>query len=325
MSTPPPLTVLVPCFNDEANLPALLGRLTPVCEAATTDHEILLIDDGSRDGTWQVISTASSTDARVRGIRFSRNHGHQIAVSAGLRHARGRKVLIIDSDLEDPPELLPEMMRLMDGGIDNVYGVRLSREGVPLWKRACYRAFYRTLTFFAGCDIPEDSGDFRLLSRRVVDHLNAMPEQTRFLRGMVGWLGFPSAPLAYHRERRHAGHSGYTLRKLFIFAVDGITSFSITPLRLATMLGLLMSGLWVLGILYVAASVLLFGAPVSGWASLIIAVLLVGSVQLLVMGVFGEYLGRMFLETKRRPLYVIRDVAGRFGSEESAVYKSGPE
>lgn len=310
-----PLTVLVPCFHDEGNVDALLARLTSACERSAADFEILLIDDGSRDGTWQAISAASERDARVRGIRLSRNHGHQIAVSAGLRHARGRRVLIIDSDLEDPPELLPEMMRLMDEGIDNVYGVRLSREGVPLWKRACYRAFYRTLTFFAGCDIPEDSGDFRLLSRRVVDHLNAMPEQTRFLRGMVSWLGFPSAPFPYHRERRHAGHSGYTLRKLFLFAVDGITSFSITPLRLATMLGLLMSGLWILGIVYVAVSVLLLGAPVSGWASLIIAVLLVGSVQLLVMGVFGEYLGRMFLEAKRRPLYVIRDVAGGVGRD----------
>lgn len=310
MPSDPELSVLVPCYNDERNLPPLLKRLGKVCSGLGVGYEVIFVDDGSADGTWRVVTELAANDRSVRGIRFTRNHGHQVAVSAALAAARGRRVLIIDSDLEDPPELLGEMMAKMDAGADNVYGVRLSRKGVPAWKRAGYKIFYRCLSFLAGCRIPEDSGDFRLISRRVVDDVNSMPECHRFLRGMISWLGYPSAPMPYHREARHSGVSGYTLKKLFLFAVDGITSFSIMPLRLATLLGLVMSVAVVCGVLYVLVSVLLFGAAVSGWASLMIVILLIGSVQLLVLGMLGEYLGRMFLETKRRPLFVVEAVAG---------------
>lgn len=306
----PELSILVPCFNNASSIPALLERLIKACQKHAHSWEIFFVDDGSTDQTWQEIVRAQNDNPAVRGIRLARNHGHQLAISAGMSRAQGDRILMIDADLEDPPELLGEMMKLMDGGIDNVYTVRSNRPGVALWKRICYRCFYRMLSFLAGCPIPENSGDFRLVSKAVLDHLNAMPESHRFLRGMISWLGFPSAPVYYKREMRLSGKSGYTLKKLLIFAMDGITSFSIMPLRLATLMGGVMSVIWFLLGIYVIASVLLFGAQVPGWASLIVVILMIGSVQLFVMGVMGEYLGRMFLQNKKRPLFVIKEEIG---------------
>lgn len=302
---PPLLTVLSPCFRDEENLSELHRRVTSVCKGLGGSYELLLIDDGSPDGTWKEIQRLASQDPHVMGIRLSRNFGHQLAVTAGLTKARGERVLIIDSDLQDPPELLPAMMRLMDEGADNVYGKRIRRKGVPLWKKLAYKSYYRLLTFLAGCAIPEDTGDFRLISRRIVDAVNAMPEQHRFLRGMISWSGHRQVALPYERDARFAGDSGYTLAKLFHFAIDGITSFSIKPLRIATFLGILTGFITLLFAGYVALATILHGQPVAGWSSLMVAILFVGSLQLFVLGIIGEYLGRLFLESKGRPLFLI--------------------
>lgn len=296
-----------PCFNDENNLQPLTEKLEAVCRKLGITYEILLIDDGSTDSTWEIICNLSLKQPSIKGIRFTRNHGHQAAVSAGLAASKGQRILIIDSDLEDPPELLAAMMAEMDAGADNVYGVRLSRQGTPRWKQVAYSTYYKILNLLAGSPIPKDSGDFRLISRRVADWVNLMPEKHRFLRGMISWLGYPSKAIPYHRGLRHSGTSGYTLRKLFLFAVDGITSFSIIPLRLATFLGILLSSISLLGATYVLITTFLFGVPVSGWASLMVTILFVGSANLLVLGIIGEYLGRLFIESKGRPLFIIRE------------------
>jgi polyisoprenyl-phosphate glycosyltransferase len=315
-SNPPPdatvpfLSVLSPCYRDQDNVAELHRRLTAACESLNIDYEILLVDDGSPDLTWNEILRIAQIDTRLRGIRLSRNYGHQIAVSAGLVNVRGQRVLIIDSDLQDPPELLPQMMARMDAGSENVYGCRKKRRGTALWKRACYKLFYKILSLLAGCSIPEDAGDFRLISRRVVDAINSMPEQHRFLRGMISWTGFSQAPVYYDRDPRFAGHSGYTLTKLLHFAADGITSFSIKPLRLATFLGMTTGVFCLAFAAYVAAGTFLYGQPVAGWASLIVAILFVGSLQLFVLGIIGEYLGRLFVESKARPLFIVSEETG---------------
>ena len=301
----PTLTVLVPCYRDATGLRELHTRLTAVCKGLSLTYEILLVDDGSPDATWEVIRAIATDDAHVKGLKLSRNHGHQLAVTAGLARALGGRVLIIDSDLQDPPELLPEMMRLMDEGADNVYGQRLSRKGVPAWKKICYHTYYRILSSLAGCTIPPDTGDFRLISRRVVDLVNQMPEHHRFLRGMISWLGFKQVALQYHRNARFSGESGYTIVKLFRIAVDGITSFSIQPLRLATMLGFLFALLCLVGMIKTIFDHVMYGTVVAGWASLMALIMLVASLQFFVLGMIGEYIGRIFIEQKRRPLFII--------------------
>ena len=303
----PGLTVLVPCYRDASGLRELHARLTTVCGGLSLPYEILLVDDGSPDATWAVICALAANDRHVKGLKLSRNHGHQLAVTAGLARALGARVLIIDSDLQDPPELLPEMMRLMDEGADNVYGQRLSRKGVPVWKKACYHLYYRILSSLAGCTIPPDTGDFRLISRRVVDLVNQMPEHHRFLRGMISWLGFKQVALQYHRDARFSGESGYTIVKLFRIAVDGITSFSIQPLRLATMLGFCFAVLCLLGMAKTIFDHFMYGTVVAGWASLISLIMLVASLQFFVLGMIGEYIGRIFIEQKHRPLFIIEE------------------
>ena len=301
------LTVLSPTFRDEQNLAELYRRVTGVCKKLGVSYELLLVDDGSPDATWTKIQELAVQDPHVAGVRLSRNFGHQLAVTAGLTKARGERVLIIDSDLQDPPELLPDMMKLMDEGADNVYGKRIRRKGVPLWKRAAYKSYYRLLTFLAGCEIPEDTGDFRLISHRIVAAINKMPEQHRFLRGMISWSGYRQVAISYERDARFAGESGYTLTKLFHFAIDGITSFSIKPLRIATLLGLFTGLLSLIFAAYVAIATILHGQPVAGWTSLMVTILFVGSLQLFVLGIIGEYLGRLFLESKSRPLFLIAE------------------
>lgn len=307
----PFLTILSPCYRDEANVPELHRRLTVVCQSLGLPYEILLVDDGSPDDTWRAIQKVAAEDPRVVGIKLSRNHGHQLAVTAGLTRVRGERVLIIDSDLQDPPELLPEMMKLMDEGADNVYGQRLSRKGVPLWKRIAYKNYYRLLSFLAGCDIPPDTGDFRLISRKIVNLINQMPEHHRFLRGMISWVGFKQVPIRYHRDARFAGESGYTLSKLFRIAVDGITSFSIKPLRIATLLGAITGLLAIIMAGYIIFVTLFTIRESPGWASLMVAILLVGSLQLFVLGIIGEYLGRLFIESKGRHLFLIAEETRR--------------
>jgi dolichol-phosphate mannosyltransferase len=309
----PYLSVLVPCYRDEQGLEELHRRLTVVCEGLGCSYEIVLVEDGSPDRTWDAICRLAEKDSRIVGLQLSRNHGHQLAVTAGLAHVRGERVLIIDSDLQDPPELLTEMMRLMDEGADNVYGQRLSRKGVPIWKKWCYKTYYRLLSALAGCEIPPDTGDFRLISRRVVDLVNEMPEYHRFLRGMISWLGFKQVAVQYHRDARFAGESGYTLGKLFKIAVDGITSFSIKPLRFASILGFVFAGLCAIGIIYSFVGHYQGKTAVAGWTSLMAVILLVASLQFFVLGMIGEYIGRMFVEQKKRPLFIVGKIVRKNG------------
>jgi len=285
-------------------MPDLLARLGAVCHAvAGEDYEIILVDDGSTDGTLAAIERAAS-DPHVLGVILSRNFGHQRALSAGLAQARGARILIIDADLQDPPELLPEMMRQMkEQRADVVYGVRIRRMGESWSKRATAAAFYRILNLLSDVPIPPDAGDFRLITRRILDLVNAMPEEHRFIRGMIGWAGFRQVAFPYERRERVAGETHYPLRKMIHFAIDAITSLSIRPLRLASYLALITSGSALLLLLYAFAGFLVNAAR--GWISLMSVILLIGSAQLLVLGVIGEYFGRLYLQARGRPLYIV--------------------
>ena len=308
MGEPGRLSVVIPCFNEEESLGELHRRVSAVCAAVAGDgYELVLVDDGSTDRTWPMIGSLAAADPQVIGVCLSRNHGHQLALSAGLSVCTGDRVLVLDADLQDPPELLPEMMRLMDDGADVVYGQRETRLGETWFKRHSAAWFYRVLNWLVDIRIPTDTGDFRLMSRRVLDHLNAMPEQYRFVRGMVSWLGFRQVPLVYDRQERFAGTTKYPLRRMLRFAADAVTSFSIRPLRFAAALGIFFGLLGILGLVYAFGS-WLSGSAVKGWASVIVTVLLLSSVQLFVLGIFGEYLGRLYIESKRRPMFIINRV-----------------
>jgi dolichol-phosphate mannosyltransferase len=305
------LSVVVPCFNEEQVLPDLFKRLTKACtEVAADNFQIVLVDDGSSDSSWGVISKHAEHDPRVIGISLSRNYGHQLALSAGLAWCTGDRVLVIDADLQDPPELLGSMMKLMDEGADVVYGQRAGRLGETRFKKTTASVFYRFLDKMTDIPIPRDSGDFRLMSRRVVDLVNSMPEQHRFVRGMVSWTGFRQVPLLYERKERLAGNTKYPFKKMLNFSVDAITGFSVTPLRIASGLGILFAMIGLIGLLYAFGSWIM-GVTVPGWTSVVFIVLILGSVQLMVLGIFGEYLGRLYMESKNRPLYVIDQVTGQ--------------
>mgnify|MGYP001549037571 CR=1 FL=1 len=302
------LSVVVPVFNEEAGLDALLARTIPVCEAAFgASFEIILVDDGSTDRSWAMIASHADASPNVIGVKLSRNYGHQLALTAGLKLARGDFVFVLDADLQDPPELLPEMLAKARDGYDVVYGQRIARAGETAFKRGTAKLFYRLLSSLVDVAIPRDTGDFRLMTHRVVAHFNAMPERFRFVRGMVGWLGFRQIAVAYERDPRFAGETHYPLRKMLSFAVDAITSFSTIPLRFASLLGMgfgvagLLALVWV-GMAWVS------GGAVLGWTSLAALILILGSMQLLMLGIFGEYLGRMYMESKQRPLYLVDEV-----------------
>ncbi|MFU2207803.1 glycosyltransferase family 2 protein [Solidesulfovibrio sp. C21] len=301
----PKLSVVVPCFNEEANLDELYNRMTAICSAAMEgDYELLLVDDGSSDATWEGIELLACGDPHIHGISLSRNYGHQLALSAGLQCCRGDLILIIDADLQDPPELLPIMLEKIDQGYDVAYGKRRSRSGETFFKKATATAFYKIINRLVSIDIPVNTGDFRLITRRVLNALQAMPEQHRFIRGMIAWIGYRQIAIEYDRQPRFAGSTKYPLRKMINFAFDAITSFSIVPLRLASLLGFAVGCVSLVGIGY---SLLgwLCGEALQGWTSTILAVLLLGSVQLITLGIFGEYLGRLYMESKRRPLFLI--------------------
>ncbi|MFT4025904.1 MAG: glycosyltransferase family 2 protein [Novosphingobium sp.] len=304
------LSVVVPCYNEQGSIDELIRRLTGVCAAAFPGrYEIVLVNDGSSDLTWPMIVEHARTSPHIVGIDLARNHGHQLALTAGLQVCQGELVLVIDADLQDPPELLPEMLKKIDDGYDVVYGQRLARHGETVFKRATAAAFYRILSKLADNQIPQDTGDFRIMTRRVVDQLNAMPERFRFIRGMVSWVGFKQAAVAYERDPRFAGETHYSLIRMLALAADAITSFSTLPLRFASILGLAF-GLAGLAMLGWALMAYLTHGTITGWTSMIATILIIGSVQLLILGVFGEYLGRMYIETKHRPLFVIREIRG---------------
>jgi polyisoprenyl-phosphate glycosyltransferase len=303
----PALSIVAPCYNEADALPAFCERMMAAAAACGDDYELILVNDGSRDATWRVIEEAARNFAGVVGVNLARNHGHQLAVTAGLGLARGRRVMIIDADLQDPPELLADMWRRMDEGFDVVYGRRRTRPKESRFKLATAGIFYRVLSAIAEVDIPRDTGDFRLMSRRVVDQLNAMPEQDRFLRGMVAWLGGRQTELLYDRDPRAAGETGYTLGKMMRLAVDGLTSFSTAPLRLAGLLSALGIAVAFALALYALVSFVL-GHAEPGWTSLALIVVFFSTAQLICMAIFGEYLGRVYMQGKRRPLYLVDEI-----------------
>jgi dolichol-phosphate mannosyltransferase len=360
------LSIVAPCYNEEETLPEFLRRTTAVCESLELPYEIILVNDGSRDNTWRALLDLSAQYPRLTAVNLSRNHGHQLALTAGLHICRGERVLIIDADLQDPPELLPEMMRVMDGEedgtngthrthrtdgagearqqaeeswvgrtvrreeesragkpvprVDVVYAQRRRREGETPFKRFTASLFYRLIGRLTDVPIPPDTGDFRLISRRALDVLLAMPERHRFIRGMLSWIGFRQVPILYDRDRRFAGESSYPFRKMLRFAIDAVTSFSIRPLLWASTIGFLAAlaaaGLFVYSLL----SWLLYKtAP--GWASIMAGVAFLGSIQLFVLGIFGEYLGRLYDQAKGRPLFIIESIVtgGETGAPPAAV------
>jgi len=306
------LSIIVPCFNEEACLPELHKRLGAAARSAVgEDYELVLINDGSRDGSWSIMQSMAESDSRLVAINLSRNHGHQLALTAGLDLCRGDTILIIDADLQDPPELLPAMIEAMrESEADVVYGVRKSRAGETAFKRATAHGFYRLLSRATEVDIPLDAGDFRLMSRRALEALLAMPEQARFIRGMVAWIGFKQVPFAYDRQERFAGETKYPLKKMMRFAFDALTGFSSAPLKLASHAGLALSGLSLLLILYIGYA-FIAGRSIQGWTSLMLVVVILGAVQMFVLALMGEYIGRLYNEAKGRPLYIVQEVAGR--------------
>lgn len=317
----PALSIVVPCFNEEACLTALHERLsTAARNSVGDDYEIVLVNDGSRDRSWPLMRTLAAGDPHLVAVNLSRNHGHQLALTAGLDLCRGDMILIIDADLQDPPELLPAMIQAMRAeDADVVYGVRRSRSGETAFKRATAHGFYRLLSRATEVDIPLDAGDFRLMSRRALDALLAMPEQARFIRGMVAWIGFRQVPFAYDRQERFAGETKYPLKKMMRFAFDALTGFSSAPLKLASHAGLWLSAGSVLLIIYIAYA-WATGRSIQGWTSLMLVVVVLGAIQMFALALMGEYIGRLYNEAKRRPLYIVQEVAGDKRAEAKLGY-----
>jgi dolichol-phosphate mannosyltransferase len=305
----PRLSIVAPCYNEEAALEEFCRRMTAAAQATVgADYELVLLNDGSSDCTWAIMVGLVRRDSHVVAVNLSRRHGHQLAITAGLYTCRGARILTIDADLQDPPELLGDMWRLMDRAeADVVYGLRRERQGETMLKRGTAALFYRLMRRFGYPDLPVDAGDFRLMTRRVLDILNSMPEQHRFIRGMVSWIGLRQMPLTYDRAPRHSGESNYPLARMIRLAFDGLTSFSIIPLQLASYVGLALGGVSLLMVGYTLGS-WATGHVVEGWTSLLTVVLILGSTQLVLFGLLGEYVGRLYLETKRRPLFVIDQV-----------------
>lgn len=305
------LSVVVPCYNEEAVIDETMKRFRAFCaELQGLEVELIFVDDGSSDRTREMLRSFAAEDARVKLIGFARNFGHQIAVTAGIDAARGDAVVLIDADLQDPPEVIHQMIAKWGEGYDVVYGTRAERAGESAFKVGTARAFYRLLNRLSDVPIPLDTGDFRLMSRKVVATLRAMPERDRFVRGMVSWVGFRQVALPYSRARRFAGVSKYPLRKMLRFATDGILSFSTKPLQVSVAMGMACASLALLGILYAVAMRLFTNIWVEGWTALMIAVLFIGGVQLISVGILGEYVGRIYNEIKHRPLYVVQEYQG---------------
>ena len=301
------ISVIVPLYNEEEVIGESYRRLSAVLASLEEDYELLFVNDGSRDRTFELARAIVEKDPRVALIDFSRNFGHQMAVSAGLMQARGDAVVIIDADLQDPPELIPKMVEMWHGGAEVVYGKRVSRKGESAFKKLTAFCYYRVLDALSGWKIPKDTGDFRLMDRKVADALRAMPEHNRFLRGMVSWVGFRQVPLEFERQERFAGETKYPLKKMLKLAADGIFSFSGKPFGVMRVLGglLLLAGLLLVLTLLIAQA--MWGG-VEGWAYVLGTLVALGGLNLLALGVCGVYFERMYDELKGRPLYVVRQV-----------------
>jgi dolichol-phosphate mannosyltransferase len=292
-------------------LPALYERLSATArKTAGEDYEIVLVNDGSRDSSWQIMRNLAAADSHVVAVNLSRNHGHQLALTAGLDLCAGAQILIIDADLQDPPELLGEMRGVMAAeAADVVYAVRRQRKGETAFKRLTAALFYRVLDHLTDTAIPIDTGDFRLMSRRALDAFLSLPEQARFIRGMVAWIGFRQVPFVYDRAERHAGATNYPVGKMLRLAFDAVTGFSTAPLRFASHAAVMLGAASLLLLFYIAYG-FIAGDPVPGWTSTMLVVVVVSAIQMFVLGMIGEYLGRLYVESKRRPLYLVADIAG---------------
>ncbi|MEO6279338.1 glycosyltransferase family 2 protein [Roseateles sp.] len=309
------ISIVVPCYDEAPVIGSTVERLAALADAlqADFDCELIFVDDGSVDGTRRLLRQFATRDPRIRLLCLARNFGHQLAVTAGIDAATGDAIVLIDADLQDPPELVHQMVAKWREGFDVVYGTRMRRAGETSFKRVTAYAFYRLLNWMSDVHIPADTGDFRLISRRVAEAVRAMPERHRFLRGMVSWTGFRQAAIPYERAARPAGASKYGLWKMLSLAADAMLSFSTKPLQIATALGLLSATVATAGILYALAMRLFTNVWVEGWTTLMIAVLFLGGMQLICLGIVGQYVGRMYMESKRRPLYLVEE---RFGFTE---------
>ena len=301
------LSIIIPIYNEAGNIQVLFERLRNVVRDMNMNVEYVFVNDGSRDNSIDLIKGLAKTNSEVHYLDFSRNFGHQVAVAAGLDYCTGKSAVIIDADLQDPPELIANLVRKWKEGYEVVYAKRRSREGESFLKKFTAKLFYRTLKRITSINIPVDTGDFRIIDRKVIDVLKKMPEQQKFLRGQISWIGFRQTYIEYDRDERHSGASGYTYKKMLRFALDGITSFSNLPLRFATITGFVVSGIAFLLILYALYERLVTKNYVPGWASLMLAVLFIGGVQLISIGIIGEYISRMSSNIRNRPLYILRE------------------
>ena len=302
----PTLSLIIPVFNEEEIIEELDRRLKAFLAALDETWEVVFINDGSKDRTLEMLRALSAEEPRYKIVDFARNFGHQLAITAGMDRAEGDAVVVMDADLQDPPEVVQEMLERWREGYDVVYGQRTSRAGETFFKKVTAAGFYRLFSALIPIEVPLDTGDFRLMSRRVILTMRALREQHRFVRGMVSWIGFKQCAVKYERPERFAGETKYPLRKMLRFAVDGITSFSVVPLRLATWLGVF-SGVVAIATSIWALYAKLFGDTEQGWTTIVIVVALAASAQLLMTGILGEYIGRIYEEVKRRPLYVVQD------------------
>lgn len=301
------LSIIIPIYNEQGNIDRLINRLKGVVSLLNIECEYIFINDGSKDDSINIIKNLAKIDPSIKFINFSRNFGHQIAVTAGLDKSKGDRIVIIDADLQDPPELIIEMFKKMDDGYEVVYAKRKARKGESWMKKITARMFYRILKAITSVNIPVDTGDFRIVDRKIVDVLKQMPEQQKFLRGQISWIGFNQTYVEYERDERNAGETGYTYKKMIRLALDGITSFSNFPLKFASICGFVVSGIAFLVGLYALYSRFISGDYVEGWTSIIISVLFLGGIQLISIGIIGEYISRLSSNVRNRPLYIIND------------------
>lgn len=315
------MSIIVPMYNEGENVALFYEKMTRVLESYNYEYEIICINDGSKDDTMERLRVLANRDNRIKVINLSRNFGKEIAMSAGLNYSKADIVIPIDADLQDPPEVIPLLIEKWKEGFDVVYATRLKRDGETWLKKATAHTFYRVIGKMTRFEIPADTGDFRLMTKQVVEAINQLPEQHRFMKGLFSWVGFKQTSVSYYREPRNAGKSSFNYWKLWNFAIEGITSFSFAPLQFATYLGLLIAVLSLIYATYLVIATVTFGNSVPGYPSLMVAILFFGGVQLITLGVIGEYIGRIYNESKRRPLYLVKEELNMEQEPETAKLK----
>jgi len=308
LNIPPTYSVVIPAFNEQEVITETYKRLTGVMKSMGEPYELIFVNDGSRDNTANLIAEFCESDSCVRLINFSRNFGHMAAISAGMENSRGQAIFIIDADLQDPPEVFPQMAEKWREGYHVAYGKRTKRKGESVFKRLSAKIFYKFIRQMTSIDMPPDTGEFRLIDRKVCDAINKLPEKSRYIRGLVSWVGFKQTEVQYVREERFAGVTKYPLRKMITFAVDAITSFSHKPLKLATMTGFFISLMSFVYLLYVFYQVFFTDQTITGWASTVAIILFTQGIVLMLLGLMGEYIGRIYSELQNRPLYIIQEI-----------------